>query len=170
MQQTQIIHGARLGLFLLALGSTFSLIPLSLLPRLLFLALRKSRSPSWHGQALLEWDRKLPTWFARLPRLAAMIVSPASATTTAAKAASSAPASTRTVSLRLRLIDRQGPATHIRSVQGGDGLLSFTGVSHLDEGEAPRTSCITVGHHRNFFHPTMRLEETSQIRFSGTVR
>src|SRR5579872_770951 len=98
-----------------------------------------------------------------------MIVSPASATTTKPPSSAPSTASTRTVSLRLSFIDCQGPATHIRSVKGSDGFLSFSGIGHFDEGEPARTSSITVGHHGNFFYPAMRLEETSQIRFGCTV-
>src|SRR5262249_56065529 len=61
-----------------------------------------------------------------------------------AVAAPSAGAAARALLAGLGLVDGQGPASVLRPVEGGDGLVSPLG--HLDEAEAARAPGVPVGH------------------------
>jgi hypothetical protein len=51
---------------------------------------------------------------------------------------------TRPFGFRTRFVDLERPSIEIFFVQGGDGLLGFLIVGHLDETETSGTSCLPI--------------------------
>jgi hypothetical protein len=170
------------GLFLFSLVPAFCLVPLFLLPCLFFLALRKRGSASWHiclPNSLLSWRtgsvdlglpdfslrRILPAWFARLTRVATIIIATATPTaTTKALTAATGP-----VSFGFRLVDRQRAAAQFASIQRSDSLISFTGIGHFYKRKAPRSSRIPVRHKADLLNGAMRLENIAQFSLGCAV-
>src|SRR5450755_2336371 len=107
----------------------------------------------------------LPARFPWLPRVALIIIAPASTapTTTAAKLLppTTAPAASRTIRLRLRFVDLQRAPTQLGSIQRRDGLIGFRRICHFDKPETSGASRLTVGHDADFFHRTVSLENGS---------
>jgi hypothetical protein len=83
---------------------------------------------------------------------------PTSATT--AKASSTTPAA-GTVRLRLRLINLQSASLEFGSVQRGDGLLGFAGISHFHERKATRAAGFPIRDHADLFHGSVGLEKAA---------
>src|ERR1700687_398420 len=136
----------------------------------------------------------LPAWLSGLPGVALIIIAPtataaafaattsavgasaaptttkaSAASTTGAKAASTA-ASAGTVRLRLRLIDLQRSSAQFGSVQGGNGLFGFAGVSHFNERKAARAASFPVGDQADLFDCSVSLEKAAELGFGGAVR
>src|SRR5215471_2513271 len=108
---------------------------------------------------------KLPARFARLPWMAAIVVSP----TTASTAKTIAP-TPWTLRLGFGLVDSQCPSTQIGSIQGRDRFVGFTGIGHFDEPETAGAARIPIGHDCDLFDYAMRLEDISQLRFTCAMR
>jgi hypothetical protein len=168
----QIIHvvNAAFRLVLLALDAALGFVPLFLLAGLFFLTLGKCRSASWHtqspnldsfssrsGELRLRTNpnpiRKkpqpeenpagnLPARFAGLTGVSLVVI--ASASTTTAAAAKPLSAALGPVSLWLRLVDGQGAAPQLCSVQCRNSLLGLSGIGHFHKPEAARPPSFPV--------------------------
>src|SRR5262245_38391162 len=93
-------------------------------------------------------------------------VSAAAGTTAAtAIAAPSAGAAARALLAGLGLVDGQGPASVLRAVEGGDGLVSPLG--HLDEAEAARAPGVPVGHDLGTGDGAILREQLAQLIGGG---
>src|SRR5580765_7146629 len=71
--------------------------------------------------------KKLPAGFPRLTRVAAVIVTSASATATTEALATATPTTLWPVGLGLSFVDSQRPPAEVRSVQGCDGFVGCAG-------------------------------------------
>src|SRR5712692_3338736 len=106
---------------------------------------------------------RLPARFARLTRMAAVVVaSPA----TGALAAWAAAA----LCFRPRLVHVQGAPAQLFAVERRNGFLSFSGIRHFDECKSSRTAGVAIGHNANLLDCAMRFEQGPQLCFAGTVR
>src|ERR1700733_369590 len=118
---------------------------------------------------------KLPARFARLARIATIVVAPPSAApatktfTSASASESFTTAASWTIGLWLGLIDGQGTATKVGSVQRGNRLVGFSGIGHFHERETSRASCVAVRHQADLVHRAMWLKDTSQFSFGRAV-
>src|SRR6266850_8151518 len=115
---------------------------------------------------VLQAFQKLPARFARLARVAAVVVATAAAPTTATKALSTTP---WPIGLWFGLVDGQGSSAQIGSIQGCDRLVGLTGVRHFHKAETARTTRLPVGHKSDFLHGAVRLENVAQFGFCCAV-
>jgi hypothetical protein len=115
------------------------------------------------GQTFVR-KKKLPARFARLTRVATVVVAPTAAPTAKALAATSWP-----IGLWPGLVDGQSAATEFSPVQGCRCLIGFTGIRHFYKGEAARAAGFPVRHQADFFHCAVRLENGSQLGFGRAV-
>src|ERR1700723_2393362 len=118
---------------------------------------------------------KLPARFARLARIATIVVAPPSAAsatktfTSASAAKSFTAAAPWAIGLWLGLIDGQGTATKVGSVQRGNRLVGFSGIVHFHERETSRASCVAVRHQADLVYRAVWLKDTSQFSFGRAV-
>src|ERR1700723_555016 len=118
---------------------------------------------------------KLPARFARLARIATIVVAPPSAAsatktfTSASAAKSFTAAAPWAIGLWLGLIDGQGTATKVGSVQRGNRLVGFSGIGHFHERETSRASCVAVSHQADLVYRAVWLKDTSQFSFGRAV-
>jgi hypothetical protein len=109
----------------------------------------------------------LPAGFTWLSCMALIVVAAASA----ASAESLSPtAATRTVGLRLRLIDFQRASTKLRAVQRGHRFIGLSRVRHLDEREAAGAAGFAVCNNANPLDRSVRFENSAKFGFGGAVR
>jgi hypothetical protein len=108
---------------------------------------------------------KLPSRFARLTWMSAVVIAPSTSSTAKTMAASS-----WTFGLGFGFVDRQCPSTQIASIQSRDRFVGFTGIGHFHEPKATRPSRIPIGHKCDLFDRAMCLEDGAQLRFSCAVR
>jgi hypothetical protein len=116
---------------------------------------------------LLVRPTPLPARFPGLACVALIVVastSPATAKTLPTAAAA------RRIGLRFSLINLQRAASKIGAVQGGDRLIGFAGVGHLDESKASRASGFAVSDNADALHGAMRLEQAAKLWLGGAVR
>jgi hypothetical protein len=93
-------------------------------------------------------------------------VAPASSTSAAAIPATATPASAAALSFRTSLIDVDGTASDLRSVQRRNCLLAIFVTVHLDKAETARSPCVTVGHDADTIDLTVCLKELPQFIFA----
>jgi len=72
--------------------------------------------------------------------------------------------------LRFRFVHGQGPAVHLRAIEGRDGGLGLFGRRHLDEAEAPRLPGEFVRHHARRFNGAMCGKQSGDLRFGCRIR
>src|SRR5262249_30816188 len=114
-----------------------------------------------------------PTWKAGAtgPRHRCLVPPAVSATVAAGTAAAttiaapSAGAAARALLAGLGLVDGQGPASVLRPVEGGDGLVSPLG--HLDEAEAAGAPGVPVGHDLGTGDGAILREQLAQLMGGG---
>jgi hypothetical protein len=111
--------------------------------------------------------KNLPARFARLPRMAAMVVAPTAASAT--KTLAAAATTPGPIGLWFGLVDGQRSSAQVGSVEGRDSFIGFTGIAHFDKPETTGAPRIPIGYECDFFDRAMCFEDTSQIRFSCTV-
>src|SRR6266545_3426588 len=110
---------------------------------------------------LQEFER-LPARFARLARVATVVVATAAAPATTTEALSTA---LWPIGLWLGLVDGQGSSAQVGSVQNRDRLIGLTGIRHFHKAETARTTRLPVGHQSDFLHGPVRLENVAQFGF-----
>jgi hypothetical protein len=110
------------------------------------------------------FSKNLPAWFARLTRVALIVIAPTAPSSPKALSAASWP-----IRLGLGLIDGQWPSPQICSVQSCDRLIGLTGVGHFYKRETSRASRIPVRHQADLFHRTVRLKNVSQFSLGCAV-
>jgi hypothetical protein len=97
--------------------------------------------------------------------MATIVVAPTTAST--AKTLATTP---RMLGLGFGLVDGQGPASQIGSIQGRYRFVGFTGIGHLDEPETTGSSRIPIGDQCDLFDRAMCLEKVAQFGFRRAVR
>jgi hypothetical protein len=88
------------------------------------------------------------------------------ATTSAAKTIASASGA---IGLRFCLIDGQGSAPQVGSIERCDRLVSLIGISHFDKPETTGLACFAVGHESDFLNRSVCFEDGSQLGFGRAV-
>jgi hypothetical protein len=63
-------------------------------------------------------------------------------------------------------IDVEGAPIHVFPVQGGDGLVGFAAVCHLDESETSRPARIPIRYYVDARHGSIWFEERTERLFS----
>jgi hypothetical protein len=91
----------------------------------------------------------------------------ASTKATGTTAAESTPATAR--GFGSGFVNVQGTSAQFFPIQGCNRFLSFSGIGHLDEGEAARPASITVGDYTYLINFSVRFEKRSQFGFSCAV-
>jgi hypothetical protein len=69
-----------------------------------------------------------------------------------------------------RFVDFHGAPAEIAAVECGDGFGCRCGIGHFYECESARTSGVAIGDDADALDCAMRLEKSTQFRFSGAVR
>ena len=62
------------------------------------------------------------------------------------------------VELRASLLDNQGAPAVDRTVQGTNSISHLPSISHLDERNSPRLTCVTTRDGRDCFNGSVRTE------------
>ncbi len=68
---------------------------------------------------------------------------------------------------RPSLVNIDGAAAQLRTVQAGDGFVALFVIGHFDEAEAARPSCVAVGQNAHAIHLPESLESLAQLIFIG---
>ena len=70
----------------------------------------------------------------------------------------------------LRLIDREGTASKLMTLEPMNGRFGRLALGHLDEPKAFGTTRIAVGNDIDLVHRAIRLKELAEIVLSGAIR
>jgi hypothetical protein len=98
-----------------------------------------------------------------------IIASPAATTASAKSGATTAASTSRPIRLRFRLVDGQGTAAQIASVQGRNGGIRFRRTAHFHEPETARAPGLPIGHEGDFFNCAVAFENLTEFSLGGAV-
>src|SRR6266545_4357531 len=71
---------------------------------------------------------------------------------------------------RLGLIDREGPAFHLLTLELGNRCSGGGAIMHLDEAKAFGAAGVAIRDHPDLVHHTIRLEELAEVAVGGAKR